>query len=122
MKTHQSCIRFFLAIVTFSIAILMIGCADKPTQTDSKSPDKVTSLVAGTPTACSITLTWTAPSIDGGNGTATTYDVRYATSSITEANWSSALRPRGNRHLMRLETPNRSRSRTLAEYALLLCA
>lgn len=38
----------------------------------------------------SATLTWTAPGDDGSVGQATAYDVRYATSAITEQNWDGA--------------------------------
>ena len=37
-------------------------------------------------------MTWTAPGDDGSTGTATAYDLRYSTSTITEANWASATR------------------------------
>lgn len=43
----------------------------------------------------SVTLTWTAPGDDGSSGTATSYDVRYSTSAITEANWGSATQASG---------------------------
>jgi formylglycine-generating enzyme required for sulfatase activity len=58
-------------------------------------PAAVTDLVEGTPTANSVPLTWTAPGADGSTGTATRYDVRYSTSTITEANWSSASQASG---------------------------
>lgn len=38
----------------------------------------------------SVTLNWTAPGDDGNIGTATTYDIRYSTSPINEANWDMA--------------------------------
>ncbi|MBU4368702.1 fibronectin type III domain-containing protein [Patescibacteria group bacterium] len=37
-----------------------------------------------------VTLTWEAPGDDSSTGTATSYDLRYSTSAITDANWSSA--------------------------------
>ena len=45
--------------------------------------------------ASSVQLSWTAPGDDGATGTATTYDVRYSTSPITEANWASATQATG---------------------------
>ncbi len=48
------------------------------------------SLAAPSATPNSVTLTWTAPGDDGSQGTAATYDVRYSTSTITEANWNAA--------------------------------
>jgi len=41
--------------------------------------------------AFAVELNWTAPGDDGNNGTATAYDVRYATSPLTEANWDAAV-------------------------------
>jgi hypothetical protein len=43
----------------------------------------------------SVTLHWTAPGDDDNTGTATQYDVRYSTSNITGANWSSATQATG---------------------------
>jgi len=42
-----------------------------------------------------ILVTWTAPGDDGNVGTATEYDVRYATFAINEANWNSATQASG---------------------------
>lgn len=39
----------------------------------------------------SITLAWTAPGDDGTSGTATSYDLRYSTSPISEENWDAAI-------------------------------
>jgi hypothetical protein len=50
----------------------------------------VTDLTAGSPTENSITLSWTSPGDDGSTGTASQYDIRYATSLIDEGNWDSA--------------------------------
>ena len=38
----------------------------------------------------SLTLTWTVPAEQGISGTPTGYDIRYASSPITEANWAAA--------------------------------
>nr|QNO56375.1 hypothetical protein JCABFCCD_00016 [Methanosarcinales archaeon ANME-1 ERB7] len=57
---------------------------------DTVAPTAVTNLAASDPTHNSITLTWTAPGDDGNNGTATIYDIRYSTESITEENWAAA--------------------------------
>ncbi len=58
---------------------------------DYGAPSAITSLTASNPTATSIALSWNAPGDDGNTGTATSYDVRYSTSNITEGNWSSAI-------------------------------
>ncbi len=43
----------------------------------------------------SVTLTWTAPGDDGNVGTPSQYDMRYSTSSITDANWGAATEVTG---------------------------
>ncbi len=62
---------------------------------DTTAPSAVSNLSAGTPTGNSIRLTWTAPGDDGTSGTASSYDIRYSTSPITESNWSSATQVTG---------------------------
>ena len=62
---------------------------------DFTAPDAVTDLATGTVTSSSMDLSWTAPGNDGATGTATTYDVRYSTSTITAGNWASATQATG---------------------------
>ncbi len=62
---------------------------------DTTPPAAVTNLATSSPTSSSITLTWTAPGDDGSTGTATTYDIRYSTSTITSGNWASATQVSG---------------------------
>lgn len=57
---------------------------------DGKPPGLVTDLSSGIRTPSSITLTWTAPGDDGDRGHATAYDLRWATSNITEESWIRA--------------------------------
>lgn len=57
---------------------------------DSTAPSAVADLQASNVTSSSVTLKWTATGDDGSTGTATAYDIRYATSAITESNWASA--------------------------------
>jgi uncharacterized repeat protein (TIGR01451 family) len=58
---------------------------------DSTPPDDITDLAAGSPTGNSINLTWTAPGDDGATGTATAYEIRYATSQINnDTDWNNA--------------------------------
>ena len=54
------------------------------------APAAITDLAASDPTEDSVTLTWTAPGDRGNTGTAASYDIRYSTSPITAANFSSA--------------------------------
>ena len=62
---------------------------------DVTAPDDVLNLGTGTVTTTSIQLTWTSPGDDGATGTATTYDIRYSTTAITEENWASATEATG---------------------------
>lgn len=62
---------------------------------DVTAPDAIADLAASSPTLSTIDLDWTAPGDDGAIGTATTYDVRYSTSTITEGNWASATQATG---------------------------
>jgi hypothetical protein len=54
-------------------------------------PPRSISDLAGVPTSTTrIELTWTAPGDDGTVGRAIQYDLRYATSTITEETWDAA--------------------------------
>ncbi len=68
--------------------------ADGTTQdVDTVSPAAVNDLGATAIDANQMTLTWTAPGDDGDTGTATAYDLRYATSAIIdEATFAAATR------------------------------
>ncbi len=57
---------------------------------DTTPPGTITDLGIATIISTSITLIWTAPGDDGYVGTATAYDIRYATFTITEDNWNLA--------------------------------
>lgn len=61
-----------------------------PTPPDTAAPAAVANLATGTATSSSIPLSWTAPGDDGNTGTATSYEMRYSTSTITSGNWSAA--------------------------------
>lgn len=54
-------------------------------QVDSTPPAAINSLDVVNNSATSVTLTWTAPGDDGVTGTASSYDVRYATNPIDSA-------------------------------------
>jgi hypothetical protein len=62
---------------------------------DTTAPAAVSNLTAGSATANSVLLSWTAPGDDGSSGTATSYDIRYGLSQIVEATWSAALQAVG---------------------------
>ncbi len=66
-----------------------------PGEQDTIPPATVTDLAVTSRTDSSLTLTWTAPGDDGSTGTAAQYDIRYSTSTITEANWNSASQASG---------------------------
>ena len=59
-------------------------------QHDTTPPATVTDLSHVHSTRTRLTLTWTAPGDDGDLGRAIAYDLRYATESITPANWDAA--------------------------------
>lgn len=62
---------------------------------DTTAPSAISNLALSNATSNSITLSWTSPGDDGNTGTATSYDIRYSTSLITEANWASATQVSG---------------------------
>jgi hypothetical protein len=67
----------------------------RSTDGSNPPPAAVTDLAAGSPTQTGITLTWTAVGADGGEGQASVYDIRYATTMLTTGNWGSAARVSG---------------------------
>lgn len=62
---------------------------------DNVAPSKISSLTYNYRTGTTTKLTWSAPGDDNGVGTASAYDIRYSTSSITDANWASATQATG---------------------------
>ncbi len=65
------------------------------TDPEQDAPAPVADLEVVNPTSSSLTLTWTASGDDGNVGTASTYDIRYTTAAITEANWDAAVQVTG---------------------------
>ena len=61
-----------------------------PPVLDNTPPSAISDLNPSEATYNSINLNWTAVGDDGITGIATSYDIRYAISPITEATWSSA--------------------------------
>ncbi len=91
---------YYFAIETADEVPNWSGLSNVPSGTttaaaDTTPPAAVTNLATSSPTSSSITLTWTAPGDDGNTGTATTYDIRYSTSTITSGNWASATQVTG---------------------------
>ncbi len=62
---------------------------------DVTPPAAVADLMAVDSTGTSITLAWTAPGNDDNAGQASLYDIRYATSPVTSANWNFATQATG---------------------------
>lgn len=62
---------------------------------DPVRPAMVTNLSVTGSTENSASLSWTAVGDDSLTGTASSYDIRYATSPITTANWASATQVTG---------------------------
>jgi chitodextrinase len=62
---------------------------------DTIAPSAITSLTASSPTQSAVLLSWTSTGDDGVIGTSTSYDIRYLTSLITNANWASATQVSG---------------------------
>ena len=65
-------------------------CCSGTAPADTTAPAAITDLAASDPTTNSVNLSWTSPGDDGSSGTATAYDARYLTVTITESNWASA--------------------------------
>ena len=66
-----------------------IATATTGESVDFTCPSTILDLFAGTPTANSITLTWTAPGDDNYVGTADQYDIRFSTEIISPSEWDT---------------------------------
>ncbi|MBO9608053.1 MAG: fibronectin type III domain-containing protein [Paenibacillaceae bacterium] len=80
-----------LALALGLLPAYSVGTLTASADADTTPPAAVANLAAGSATAGSLQLTWTAPGDDGSTGTATSYDIRVSTSPITAANFTSAL-------------------------------
>lgn len=65
------------------------------TTSDTTPPSAIANLASSNITQTSVNLSWTSPGDDGATGTASNYDIRYSTQTITEANWASATQVTG---------------------------
>jgi parallel beta-helix repeat protein len=86
--THYFAMRTFDEAVNAS-ALSNVHAVTTPAS-DPTPPSAIADLQAVGPNIRSVQLTWTAPGNDGNLGKAASYDVRYSTSTITEANWATA--------------------------------
>jgi len=59
---------------------------------DDVPPGMIANLAASGPGSNHMVLSWTATGDDGGSGTANSYDLRYSTAPIVEANFAAAMR------------------------------
>lgn len=66
------------------------GTDETVTPTDTAPPGTVVDLYADASPLGEVTLFWTAPGDDGSQGRASRYDVRYATTHLSSAQWDSA--------------------------------
>jgi beta propeller repeat protein len=62
----------------------------QPLAVDFTPPTSVTNLDVESFSRGTATLSWSSPGDDGNQGTATRYDLRYATAPVTEASWNYA--------------------------------
>jgi len=77
----------------FLLACLLPGCGDdtsQPPPPDVTPPAAIESLRLVSSVSDTVTLRWTAPGDDGGDGQASKYEVRYSVELISNANWDSA--------------------------------
>lgn len=84
---------YYFAIKTADEVPNWSGISNTPTATTSEeqtAPAAVVNLAAGSVTASSIALSWTATGDDGNAGTASQYDLRYSATAITPASFASA--------------------------------
>ena len=78
-----------------------LGCSfttdnDETDPIDTTPPATITDLSATEITQTSVSLvSWTSPGDDGSVGTASLYDIRYSTSSLSDSIWNSAVQATG---------------------------
>ncbi|MBU1699850.1 MAG: fibronectin type III domain-containing protein [Candidatus Eisenbacteria bacterium] len=100
--------KWLIASITLIFILLGLGCNDddKPSGPgDAIAPSAVNDLAASDATENSIQLTWTATGDDNTSGTASDYDIRFATADITVANWSNATKAAGEPNPAAAGTP-----------------
>ena len=68
-----------------------IAAATTDEAVDIIRPSTIMDLFAGSPTANSITLSWTAPGDDDNEGTSAQYDIRFSTEYISPYEWETYI-------------------------------
>jgi hypothetical protein len=88
-------------ILKITVSMIAIGGAINgfdlvPGPPDTAPPAAITTLVVASTTTTQAMLQWIAPADDNGTaGRVTSYDIRYSTSTITDANWDGATQAVG---------------------------
>src|SRR5262245_17606917 len=73
----------------------VVSATTTATPIDVTAPAAIADLATTTANSSSIALTWAATGDNGAIGTARSYDLRYSTSTINEANWGAATQVSG---------------------------
>jgi chitodextrinase len=88
-------------ILNVTLTVILVGGAINgfdlvPGPPDTAPPAAIATLAVTAVTTTQAMLRWTAPADDNGTGgRVTSYDVRYSTSTISEADWESAVQATG---------------------------
>ncbi len=91
--------KWILLLSLLIVVLPLMACNNdggtKP-KADTTPPATVTDLQASVATSSTDTLRWTAAGNDGTVGTASTYDIRYATAQIVDSTWAAATKTIGD--------------------------
>jgi len=88
VQTNANTILYIYAVSDEKVSQLTVTAT--PSYPDMTPPSPISDLTASTSSTTVITLDWTAPGDDLTYGTADSYDVRYATTTLSENNWASS--------------------------------
>ncbi|MFH1219933.1 MAG: hypothetical protein V1694_05720 [Candidatus Eisenbacteria bacterium] len=88
MYLHHRILLF--SILAFTLGALAINCGgESSSEPDTTPPAAVTNLSVQSTGCDNASLAWTAPGDDGNEGKASSYDLRWADETVTDANWAS---------------------------------
>lgn len=90
VQTNAGTVQYVYAVSDAEVFRLTVT-GSPPPYPDMTPPGLISDLTASTTSSTAVDLQWTAPGDDLIYGTATSYDVRYATTTLTEGNWASAV-------------------------------